>query len=105
MIVHLVNGSKITIPEENCDDYINVVEFGSLISINQRARERKYNGVKDEWTRLTINKDQLLFIEYENEKCVMNKDIPFAKIEFRPDRFTAKSEILPGDVKEDKANG
>ena len=35
----------------------------------------------------------------------MNKDIPFAKIEFRPDRFTAKSEILPGDVKEDKANG
>ena len=46
MIVHLVNGSKITIPEENCDDYINVVEFGSLISINQRAREENTMALK-----------------------------------------------------------
>lgn len=104
MIIHLVNGAKITISEENNDNYINAVEFGPLVSIKQRARERKYNGVPDEWTRLTINEDQLLFIEYENEKCVVNHDIPFAKIEFRPDHFTAKSEILP-DVKEELTNG
>lgn len=103
MIIHLVNGSRIIVPEDNNDSYINVVEFGQFISINQRARERKYNGVPDEWTRLTINKDQLLFIEYENEKCVVNKDIPFAKVEFRPDRFTVKQEKLP-NMKEDKLN-
>lgn len=104
MIIHLVNGSRIIIPEDNTDNYVNVVELGPLVSIKQRARERKYNGVTDEWTRITINKDQLLFIEYENEKCVMNKDIPFAKIMFRPDKWSMLQEKLP-DLKEEQSNG
>ena len=107
MIIHLINGTKITLSEENHDNYIHVADFSRLDDIDIVQRIRSPHS-RDEYTRLTISKKQLLFIDYENEKSSLNTGIPFCEIQFTPDRFTKQKELLPPwpkDVKEETANG